>query len=352
MLRLSTAGVRGSLRAFVRCHSHGSGHSHSHGANSYLQTTNLRDPGVRITWIGLLANVGMAAGKGAGGVIFHSQSLIADAIHAVSDLVSDFLTLATVSVAKKPVTKAFPNGFGRIETMGAFGVSALLLVAGTSMGYSSILTISEFALGAESTFVHYFSMLPLGHHDHGQPLQMAEWSAMWIALASIGIKEALFQATNRIGKKQNSQVLIANAWHHRVDCLASAVSAVSIAGGQLMGLTWLDPFGGLIISGMIIKAGIAPLKQAVSELAGNTTVANASDTQQRVNDEATFLVGRLLPGWELEKVLLEQYGSNYVATVFITSPAHRAELDTEAAAELRKELHKISLVKQVYLSIC
>lgn len=335
----------------MRYHSHSHGHSHTHGANAYLQTTNLRDPGVRITWIGLLANVGMAAGKGAGGIIFHSQSLIADAIHAVSDLVSDFLTLATVSVAKRPVTKAFPNGYGRIETMGAFGVAALLLVAGTSMGYSSILTIAEFALGTESTFVHYFSMLPLGHHDHGKPLQMAEWNAMWIALASIGIKEALFQATNRIGKKQNSQVLIANAWHHRVDCLASAVSVASISGGQLLGLTWLDPFGGLIISGMIIRAGIAPLKQAISELAGNTTVANSSDTAERVQDEATLLVERLLPGWQLERVLLAQYGSNYVATVFISSPSKRTPLDTEAAAQLREELHKISLVKQVYLSI-
>lgn len=352
MLRLSAGTIRRPLTVLTRLHSHSHGHGHSHGPNSYLQTANLKDAGVRVTWLGLLTNLGMAAGKGVGGVVFHSQSLIADAIHAVSDLLSDFLTLATVSVAKKPTSRYFPNGYGRIETMGAAGVSVLLVFAGVSTGYSSILTISEYLLGESSAFVHYLSLLPVGGHHHG-PLQMAEWNAMWIALASIGIKEALYQVTYRVGKKKNSQVLMANAWHHRVDCLASAVSVLSISGGRLFGLTWLDPLGGLVISIMIIRAGIPPLKQAIFELAGSTKEAAKSSTCERFTDEASALVGKMLADWNLDRVELEQYGSNYMARVFIKPKTPgETSLDPEAAARLREELKTVELIKQVYITIC
>src|SRR5699024_2464593 len=96
---------------------------------------------IRITWAGLLVNVSMAVGKGIGGVVFHSQALLADSIHAVSDLISDFMTLATVSLSNKPPTKAFPNGYGRVETLGSLGVSTLLILAGISMGWSGLITM-------------------------------------------------------------------------------------------------------------------------------------------------------------------------------------------------------------------
>jgi len=78
----------------------------------------------------------MAVSKGFGGWYFNSQALIADAMHAVTDLVSDFMTLATVSWALKPPTDRFPNGFGKIESLGSLGVSSLLLFGGLAMGLS------------------------------------------------------------------------------------------------------------------------------------------------------------------------------------------------------------------------
>lgn len=76
----------------------------------------------------------MALSKGFGGYYFHSQALIADAMHALTDLVSDVMTLATVSWALKPPTKMFPNGFGKVESLGSLGVSSLLLFGGLAMG--------------------------------------------------------------------------------------------------------------------------------------------------------------------------------------------------------------------------
>ena len=95
-------------------------HAHTHGLGNPLLVLS-RDqfktnPGVRITWIGLLTNVGLAVGKFTGGVVFHSQALIADSIHAISDLVSDFLTLFSVGLATRKPTHDYPYGYGKVET--------------------------------------------------------------------------------------------------------------------------------------------------------------------------------------------------------------------------------------------
>ncbi|KAK5008549.1 mitochondrial metal transporter, partial [Cryomyces antarcticus] len=107
------------------------GHSHHHHHdNTYLTSTNKKDAAVRITRIGLYVNLGMAIGKGVGGYVFNSQALSADAIHSLTDLVSDVMTLATVSWSLKPPTSQFPTGYGKVESLGSLGVSGLLLGGG------------------------------------------------------------------------------------------------------------------------------------------------------------------------------------------------------------------------------
>ena len=103
-------------------HSHGRGHGHTHD-NAYLVSANKNDTGVKITRIGLFVNLVMAISKGIGGYVFHSQALVADGFHALTDLVSDFMTLATISWSLKPPTERFPSGYGKIESLGALGVS-------------------------------------------------------------------------------------------------------------------------------------------------------------------------------------------------------------------------------------
>ena len=192
-------------------HRHHSGHSHAHGHshdNTYLTSTNKADAGVRITRIGLYVNFLMAVGKGIGGYLLNSQALMADAFHSLTDLVSDFLTLATVSWSLKPPTARFPGGFGKIESLGSLGVSSLLLAGGLGLGWHSceILYSSFFmdVAGAAGDHVHY------GHehaHSHGgsifshshshNPADMGIPSihAAWIAGGSIVVKEYLYHAS-------------------------------------------------------------------------------------------------------------------------------------------------------------
>ncbi|ODQ82876.1 hypothetical protein BABINDRAFT_159372 [Babjeviella inositovora NRRL Y-12698] len=248
------------------------GHSHSHGPNELLTNSSRAEiwtnPAVRITWIGLATNVTMAAAKFAGGIAFHSQALIADGIHALSDLVSDVLTLATVTFAKRPLNTRFPDGLGKVEVLGSLGVSLLLLFAGLSIGWSSLVGLVEPLL--PHYWVEWVQSVNFGHsHGHVETVtEDVDINAAWIALAFIGVKEWLFRRTLKIGQEMNSKVLVANAWHHRVDSLTSVVAFVTISGAYFFHLGSLDLVGGLIVSALVVKAGTASLRTSLSELVG------------------------------------------------------------------------------------
>lgn len=249
-------------------HFHLHSHSHSHHENIFqLEKGGLKNPALRITWIGLMVNLGMAVGKGAGGIVFHSQALLADSIHALSDLVSDFLTLATVSLGSRQPSKSYPFGYGKFETLGSLGVSSILIMAGLSMGWSGMFAVLQ-SIAGDAEWLHSLESL-VGHgHSHNH-VGDTDINAAWLALASIGIKEWLYFATIRVARKTKSNVLVANAWHHRIDSMVSMVAVATIAGGHFMGITWLDPLGGLIVSSIIVKAGWGTAKSSVLELADN-----------------------------------------------------------------------------------
>ena len=178
-------------------HSHGFGHHHHHHDNTYLISKNKNDAGVRITRIGLFVNLGMALSKGVGGYVFHSQALIADAIHSHTDLVSDFMTLATVTLSNRPPSARFPTGYGKIESLGSLGVSGLLLTGGALMCWGSCHTIFTqlFLDGAAAAGEHVHAH---GHghgHSHSHTDFGPNVNAIWIVGASIIIKEYLYHAS-------------------------------------------------------------------------------------------------------------------------------------------------------------
>ena len=191
---------RRSLRVMAtqsRSHSGGghSHHSHSHD-NVYLTSQNKNDAGVRITRIGLYSNLGMAIAKGAGGYVFNSQAMIADAWHSMTDLASDVLTLATVSWSLKPPTVGFPGGFGKVESLGSLGVSGMLLGGGLFMFMSSFQTL----------YAHLFldpaaaaEALAHGHgHSHGHDHLGPSLHAVWLAAGTVVIKEWLYHASKAL----------------------------------------------------------------------------------------------------------------------------------------------------------
>lgn len=271
-----------SAHSHEHSHEHSLFHSHSHQHNELLSKGFLTNPAVRITWIGLIVNVIMAGAKGLGGVYFHSQALVADAIHSVSDTVADFLTLATVNVANKEGNfLKYPLGYGKIESVGTFLVSGVLLVAGLTVGWSSLLQILEMLLPAN--IYEYLQVLQVHSHSHftstsgdhshshdsnvaSSDRQLPDINAAWLALASIGVKELLFRKTMKIAEQTNSKVLVANAWHHRVDSLTASVAVVTVVLGVYFGVSWLDAIGGLLVSALIVNVGLKSFFGAWYEL--------------------------------------------------------------------------------------
>lgn len=176
-------------------HSHGHHHGHD---NVYLTSQNKNDAGVRITRIGLYSNLGMAIAKGIGGYVFNSKAMVADAIHSVTDLASDVLTLATISWSIKPPTEKFPTGFGKIESLGSLGVSSMLLFGGLWMGYGSMLTLFGHFFLDPATAADLMAHAHSHGHSHDSTDLVPSIHAAWLAAGTVAIKEWLYHASKLI----------------------------------------------------------------------------------------------------------------------------------------------------------
>jgi divalent metal cation (Fe/Co/Zn/Cd) transporter len=146
----------------------------------------------------------MAIAKGAGGYAFNSQSMIADAWHSLTDLASDVLTLATVSWSLRPPTALFPQGFGKVESLGSLGVSSMLLIGGLFMCMSSCQSIyAQLFLDAEAARAMMEHAHSHGHshghshhgHGHGHGHGAPSIHAAWLAAGTVAVKEWLYHAS-------------------------------------------------------------------------------------------------------------------------------------------------------------
>ncbi|KAI1180176.1 cation efflux family-domain-containing protein [Nemania sp. FL0916] len=320
----------------TRTHSGHGHHHHHHHDNVYLTSQNKNDAGVRITRIGLYSNLGMALAKGVGGYAFNSQAMIADGIHSVTDLASDVLTLATISWSLKPPTDKFPTGFGKIESLGSLGVSSMLLFGGLWMGYGSLLTLyGQLFLDPDSaiefaTQIHAHSH---GHshghghgHDHGNPLPSLH--AAWLAAGTVAVKEWLYHATMKVARERKSSVLASNAVHHRVDSLTGIVTLAVILGANFFQhAAWLDPVGGLLISLMVVKAGVQNTLAALFELADRGI---DDEVKSSVRKQVRKAVADISEGHEIElrEVSGVKSGQNYLVDLEVVVPGAWTVEDT------------------------
>ncbi|KAH9910632.1 cation efflux family-domain-containing protein [Fomitopsis serialis] len=241
-------------------HTHGPGEDgHGHDAEQIVEALQkgAADRGSRITLIGLFANVGLTASKGLAGWYMNSASLLADAGHSLSDLLGDFVTLATWKVSRKPPSERYPYGFGKFEVLGSVTVSLLLTGGALGIGYHSLTLLLE-ALSHAAGPVHDVAStvaqtLPAaGAHGHGHGHAL-DPNAAWFALASVLGKEWLYRATKRVADDERSPVLHANALHHRSDVYGSGVALLAILGTWWFPHLPLDPIGGILVSILIVR---------------------------------------------------------------------------------------------------
>lgn len=202
----------------------------------------------RVTVLGSVVNVLLVALKFAFGIVGRSSAMIADAVHSLSDLVTDVVVIVFVRLSNKPQDADHDYGHGKYETLATAFIGLALLAVGIVILYG----------GAEKIV----SAL------HGEALPRPGVIALWAALVSILAKEWCYRFTVKVGRETGSSAVVANAWHHRSDAFSSIGTALGISGAIFLGPSWtvLDPIAAVIVSFFIVKTALGLMKQASDEL--------------------------------------------------------------------------------------
>ena len=196
----------------------------------------------RSTWVSVVVNLLLTAGQIVAGVFAHSQSLIADGLHSLSDLVCDFLVLIASFHSRHPADEGHPYGHGRVETAASFALGAILALTGGGIMVAAAMKL-----------------------EHVDQLPQVAPLALWVALLALVAKEGLFRYMLQIGEKLRSPMLIANAWHARSDAASSLVVAIGI-GSSLMGFVYADAIAAIVVGFMIVRMGVVFAWDAFQEL--------------------------------------------------------------------------------------
>ena len=215
----------------------------------------------KVTLVGSAGNAALLTFKFIAGVMGNSSAMIADAVHSLSDFVTDILVLVFVSISAKPQDTSHDYGHGKFETIASFMIGLALVAAATGIVVSGALKLWAWWGGAE--------------------LESPGWIALWAAVLSVVTKELLYQYTARRGRKLDSQVMIANAWHHRSDALSSVGAAAGIGLALWLGQHWavFDPLASVVVGLMLLKVAYELLKTSINELTESSLPA---ETEQEI----------------------------------------------------------------------
>ena len=202
----------------------------------------------RVTLTGTAVNAVLIVLKFVAGTVGRSSALVADAVHSLSDFISDVVVLIFIRIAGKPRDKDHNYGHGKFETLATLIIGLLLCIAGIGLMVNGIKAV----MGSLQ----------------GEPLPRPASLALIIAALSIVSKEWLYRYTVKSGRRLNSQAVIANAWHHRSDAVSSLGTLVGICGAMFLGDNWriLDPIAAIVVSLLIIKSGYDIMKPTIREL--------------------------------------------------------------------------------------
>ncbi|MCI7776955.1 MAG: cation diffusion facilitator family transporter [Bacteroidaceae bacterium] len=214
----------------------------------------------RVTIWGGIINVVLLVVKFAAGIFGHSAAMIADAVHSLTDFATDVVVLIFVHLGNKPADRDHDYGHGKYETLATAIIGTSLLAVGVLI----------FCSGAGKTW----------RVIQGEMLPSPGKVALVAAVASIVLKEWAYRFTVKVGKRCQSEAVVANAWHHRSDALSSVGTMIGVGGAILLGNRWtvLDPLASIVVSLFIVRAAWQLMMESMKEL----TEASLSDEDEAV----------------------------------------------------------------------
>lgn len=216
----------------------------------------------RVTLLGSVVNLLLLVFKFVAGVLGHSAAMIADAVHSLSDFVTDLIVIVFVKISSKPEDADHAYGHGKYETLASCIIGLALIVVGVMMGYNAMVKIVDVV-------------------KNGTELASPGIIALAAAVLSIVLKEWMFHLTRKVAREVDSPAVEANAWHHRSDALSSVGTAIGIGGAVLLGSKWtvLDPIAALVVSVFIVVQAAKILSDAIGQLMEKSL---PRDVEQRI----------------------------------------------------------------------
>lgn len=213
----------------------------------------------RVTLAGSVVNLLLVGLKAFAGLAGHSAAMISDAVHSLSDFITDIVVLVFVRVSARPQDEGHDYGHGKYETVATLFIGLALAAAAVGIVVSGAQKLALWLKGEE--------------------LPAPGMLALWAAIISIVVKELLYQYTRLKGKKLDSPALVANAWHHRSDALSSIGAAIGIGGAILLGKRWtvLDPLASIVVGAMLVKVAWDLLGPSFGELTDSSLPADTEN---------------------------------------------------------------------------
>ena len=251
----------------------------------------------KVTIVGGLVNVLLLVFKFVAGIVGHSAAMMADAIHSLSDFVTDVIVLVFVKISCKPKDKTHDYGHGKYETLA--------------------LTIIGVALMAVAIGIIVKGAMKIAAWFNGETLEAPGMLAFWAAVVSIVLKEAVYRYSIYKARKLDSKAVEANAWHHRSDALSSIGTAVGIGGAVFLGQHWtiLDPIASVVVGAFIVKVAFELLKNGIGDLMEQSL-------PEKVEDEIMEMVASLPGVSEPHDLRTRRIGNHYAIELHILMDGH------------------------------
>lgn len=202
----------------------------------------------KVTAIGTIVNVTLTIFKFVAGIVGRSSAMVADAVHSLSDLVTDAIIFIFVKAASKPIDRDHQYGHGKFETLATLIVGCILIIVGLGIMIAGVKDCISFFQGEKGERPGVIALIA--------------------AILSIILKEGVYRYTLHHSKKIDSPILKANAWHHRSDAFSSIATLIGVAGSMFLGENGLilDPLAAILVSFYICKSGYDIVKPSLDEL--------------------------------------------------------------------------------------
>ena len=280
----------------------------------------------KVTIIGSLVNLILLVFKFVAGVLAHSSAMLADAVHSLSDFVTDIVVLVFVRISSKPKDKSHDYGHGKYETLALTVIGLALMVVAIGIIVGGATKIATWA--------------------RGEALPSPGMLAFWAAIVSIVLKEAVYRYSIMKAKRLDSKAVEANAWHHRSDALSSLGTAIGIGGAIFLGERWavLDPIASVVVGAFIVKVAYKLLEDGVGDLMERSL-------PEKVEDEIMQMVAELPDVSSPHNLCTRRIGNHYAIEIHIMMDGDITLIEAHDKASEVEEMLKRHFGKETHVAV-